>query len=94
MQPGSRPEDLDYFGLSLASGDFDGEGFADLAVGGPGEDFRAIANAGAVNVIDGSSIGLTAARQQLWTQDSPGILDASEPGDQFCTAHQTIVPGR
>ena len=50
---GGSPEEGDYFGTSLASGDFDGDGFADLAVGVPGEDFRAIANAGAVNVIDG-----------------------------------------
>jgi hypothetical protein len=73
----------DHFGRSLAAGDFDRDGFSDLAVGVSGEDVGTIANAGAVNVFYGSPTGLAAARNQLWTQDSPGILDAAEPGDGF-----------
>jgi hypothetical protein len=50
----------DRFGSSLASGDFDGDGFTDLAVGAPG----AAAGAGRVGVLFGSSSGLTAERTE------------------------------
>lgn len=62
-----------------AVADFNGDGFSDLAVGVPGEDN----NAGAVNIIYGSASGLTAANNQLWTQNSSGIADTAEPDDQF-----------
>jgi hypothetical protein len=64
------------------SGDFDGDGFADLAVGVPGEDTPTV-DGGAVNVIYGSSTGLTSAGDQLWTQDSDGIVGTSGAGDSF-----------
>jgi hypothetical protein len=51
-------------------GDFNGDGFADLAVGVPLEDVGTVANAGAVNVIYGASGGLSAADDQLWHRDS------------------------
>ena len=54
-------EEDDFFGESLSTGDFDGDGFADLAIGVPGEDVGAIGNAGAVNVVYGSSAGLSTA---------------------------------
>ena len=41
----------DAFGEVLAPGDFDGNGFADLAVGLPFEDVGAMLDAGAVNVL-------------------------------------------
>ena len=74
----------DEFGASLAWGDFDGDGFGDLAVGIPGHNLQA----GAVGVLYGSSIGLReenrlSQRRQLWTQDSTGILDVAEAGDRF-----------
>jgi hypothetical protein len=73
------PESGDWFGLSVAAGDFDGDGFADLAVGVPGED----AGKGAVEVLYGSASGLSASGDQLWTQDSAGILGVGEDGDLF-----------
>jgi hypothetical protein len=36
-----------------------------------------------VNVLYGTADGLTAARNQFWTQNSPGVLDQSEPDDFF-----------
>ena len=51
-------EPFDFFGNALAAGDFDNNGFIDLAVGVPGEDIGAIADAGAVNVLYGSASGL------------------------------------
>ena len=79
-------EPVDLFGWRVASGDFDGDGFADLAVNVVGEDIDGAENAGAVNVIYGSGGGLTEAGDQIWHQDSPGILDAAEEGDQFGSA--------
>ncbi|MBU0496133.1 MAG: FG-GAP repeat protein [Chloroflexi bacterium] len=73
----------DYFGLALAAGDFNGDGRDDLAVGVVGEDIGSAANAGVVHVLYGSASGLTITGTQLWSQDSPGILDAVEAGDGF-----------
>lgn len=63
----------DGFGETLAMGDFDGDGRADLAVGVPGEAVAAQANAGAVNVLYGRGDGLGAAGSDLWTQATPGM---------------------
>ena len=71
----------DLFGASLSAGDFDNDGFDDLAIGAPGEDVGTAADAGAVNVLYGSAAGLTAAGDQIWHQDSAGILDVAETGD-------------
>lgn len=77
------PEDFDRFGVALAVGDFDGDGFADLAAGADQEEVNGDDEAGAVNVLYGSSSGLSAGGNQLWHQDSPGAAGASEPGDNF-----------
>ncbi|HEY0237841.1 MAG TPA: FG-GAP repeat protein [Friedmanniella sp.] len=52
----------DDFGAALASADFDGDGYADLAVGLPGEDLSGVKDAGAVTILYGSKQGLTGAR--------------------------------
>jgi len=74
----------DLFGLALAAGDFDGDGFDDLAVGVPGESGQE----GVVNVIYGSNGGLTDNGNQRWRQgnDDNGRLegdDGREDGDGF-----------
>ena len=73
----------DNFGYALAAGDFDRNGYADLAIGVPHEDVGAVVNAGAVNVLYGSATGLTAAGDELWTQDTSGIEDTAEADDNF-----------
>ena len=78
----------DRFGYSLATGDFTGNGIADLAVGVPAEDQEAT-NDGAVNAIYGLLGGLSSARNQIWSQNSPGIGGVGETGDQFGTALTT-----
>ena len=76
-------EPSDYFGYAVASGDFDGDGEDDLAVGVPREDINDENYAGAVNVIYGSDNGLDNEYNQFWHQDSPGIHGLAEEGDQF-----------
>jgi hypothetical protein len=76
----------DFMGSSLASGDFDDDGYADLAVGTPGEDVGTISNAGAVNVLYGSEDGLSASSDQLWYQDVTGVVDTCEASDAFGSA--------
>ncbi len=44
----------DQFGWALAAGDYDGDGFTDLAVGHPGEDALGFVNTGAVTVLMGA----------------------------------------
>jgi hypothetical protein len=81
----------DGFGWALAWGDFNGDSFDDLAVGVPLEDLdvegNSIGDAGAVNVIYGSTSGLTSTGNQFWNQDShsfrAGIADSVEPDDRF-----------
>ncbi len=63
--------------------DFNGDGYADLPVGVPGEDVGRVRDAGAVNVIYGSAAGLTARGDQIWTQRSPGVPGRAERGDRF-----------
>src|SRR4051812_19759353 len=69
-----------------SGGDFNGDGFADLAVGVPHESVGSVSQAGAVNVIYGSASGLAGAGGQLWTQDSAGIEDTAETDDHFGAA--------
>jgi hypothetical protein len=77
-----RPEANDRFGASLAAGDFDRDGDADLAIGVPYEGRRATRQ-GIVHVLRGSPRGLVARRSQVWSQDSPGIADHGSLRDQF-----------
>ncbi|MEM7310442.1 MAG: FG-GAP repeat protein [Planctomycetota bacterium] len=80
---GESPEVADLFGYALATGDFDGDGFDDLAIGVPYEDVGSTIVSGVVHVLRGSQAGLTAAGSQLWHQDVPGVAGAVENGDRF-----------
>lgn len=73
----------DLFGRTLASGDFNGDGALDLAIGAFGEAVDSIPTAGAVNVLYGSPAGLTAVDNQIWHQNVPDVEDAAEGGDGF-----------
>lgn len=73
----------DCFGFSLATGDFNGDGRDDLAVGVPFEDIGLICDSGAVNVIYGSSNGLMPANSDIWQQNSSGVMDSVGHRDNF-----------
>ena len=79
----------DLFGASLATGDFDGNGYMDLAVGVPGEAIGKLDAAGMVNVLYSTANGVGEANSQGWEQDSSGIPGASEAGDMFGAALTT-----
>jgi hypothetical protein len=81
-----NPENFDAFGATISSGDYNGDGYDDLAIGTPGNDVLGVPDAGAVHVIYGSSVGLSATSvlaDQLWTQDSADIEEVAEPIDSF-----------
>jgi len=67
----------------VATGDFNNNGFADLAAAAPDESVGSAFAAGAVSVIPGSAGGLTATGGQLFTQNSPGVPGVAEAFDQF-----------
>jgi FG-GAP repeat len=82
-------ETNDHVGWVTAAGDFNGDGFSDLAVGAPFEGVDAQADAGAINVLYGSTTGLTSAGNQVFDQDSTGVQGSAEPGDEFGFAVST-----
>ena len=79
----SAAERADSFGFALTAADFNNDTFDDLAVGVPFEDAGSILDAGAVNALPGSAGLLTGVGSQIFTQDSPGVAGAAEPGDLF-----------
>ena len=74
-------EESDIFGFALAGGDFNNNGFDDLAIGAIGEDIGTIPDAGAVNVLYGSANRLTATGNQQFFQGSGGLVGTAEEGD-------------
>jgi hypothetical protein len=76
-------ETSDIFGWAVGSGDFDGDGIDDLAVGVKNDDVGSTEDAGSVNVLYGSRAGLTSIGDQLWTQDTPGVPDVAESDEEF-----------
>lgn len=75
---------FDLFGYALAAGDLNCDGYADLAVGIPYEPNLAnTVEGGGVQIIYGSASGLTSTNNEIWGQDSSGIVDAAEADDRF-----------
>jgi hypothetical protein len=79
----------DHFGSALAFGRFTPDAWADLAVGVDGESLSFAAYAGSVNVLYGSSQGLSATGDQFWNQDSPDVEEGTREDDRFGYALST-----
>ena len=67
----------------MAGGDFDRDGFADLAIGAPGNDVGPVHNAGSVTVLMGSANKLTDLGSHTFTQNTPGVFGSPERGDDM-----------
>ncbi len=81
-----NPEPVDQFGAVLAAGDYNGDGFFDLAVGAPAEDVGTTGDAGAVTVLFGGPGGLTTAGHQTLFQGGGGVSGTAEGDDLFGAA--------
>jgi hypothetical protein len=69
----------DRFGQSMMVGDFNGNGYSDLAIGASGEN----SGAGAFNVLYGAGSGLSWPGNQIFMQGYPGVSETAEAGDRF-----------
>jgi FG-GAP repeat len=78
-----QAEESDRLGSALASGDFNADRRADLAMGAPAETIGGGFSAGVIHVLPGSTAGLTGTASQLWSQATPGIADTPEEFDSF-----------
>lgn len=79
---GNDPGDGDRFGTTLTTGDINGDGYSELIVGAPNESFTEIgSHVGSVNVIYGSSAGLTLSNHLWFYQDQAIGADGSQMGN-------------
>ena len=81
---GGNPELGDHFGQALSSADYNGDGFADLAVGAPDEDGGAVPDVGNVTIFYGAAGGLGTGSSLQFGQDAAN--GTAEPGDRFGAA--------
>ncbi|MFI1360708.1 FG-GAP-like repeat-containing protein [Streptomyces sp. NPDC020898] len=68
---------------SRLSGDFNGDGFRDVAIAAPAATVSGLEWAGQVAVVNGTAKGLDPARRKLISQNTPGVPGAAEEGDEF-----------
>lgn len=71
------------------AGDFNGDGYRDVAAGAACADVGSASCAGAVVVLYGSASGVSAARRAVITQNSAGVPGTAESGDLFGSALAT-----
>jgi len=76
-----RPERGNEFGSGLADGDFNGDGYADLAVGAGSQDIGLAKGAGTVTLVYGSPGGLQTEQPPatLFVEGADGLPDTRRP---------------
>lgn len=80
----------DNFGTGVSVGDTDGDGFADVSVGVPGESFDGTTHAGSVVTLHGTVNGLTGNGAAVYSQDTAGVPGAAESQDRFGSATKLV----
>ncbi len=82
---GEISETADHFGWAVATGDFNGDDYDLVVIGVPDEDFTAfVPNAGTVLICDAYEVdGYACLSYEQWNQNSIGVDDIAEAGDQF-----------
>ena len=81
--PGGWGETGDDFGASLAVGDVDRDGYADVAIGIPGEQVGRHEDAGRVVLAHGAPGGFRSTGSLAFDQDTPGVPGGAEEADEF-----------
>jgi hypothetical protein len=69
----------DAFGATLDAGDVDGDGYADVVVGAPGENL----SAGSIVIVRGGRRGFAVAGHTAFSQNMPGVPGTPQPGRAF-----------
>ncbi|MFD6436958.1 FG-GAP-like repeat-containing protein [Streptomyces venezuelae] len=84
--PGAA-ESGDAMGWSVAAGDYDLDGYADVLTGAPNEDITRAdknrADAGTSLLLKGSASGLTGTGAKAFSQDEPDVPGSTESGDRL-----------
>ncbi|MGO4757180.1 FG-GAP repeat protein, partial [Streptomyces sp. 2MCAF27] len=86
LTPSGPTEDTAAAAPSGLKGDFNGDGYADLAVGMPKATVGGRAKAGYVNVVWGGPNGLGTAGSARVSQSTAGVPGTAEAGDLFGTS--------
>ncbi|BBB01971.1 hypothetical protein RVR_9622 [Actinacidiphila reveromycinica] len=76
-------ESGDALGATVAVGDVNGDGYADVVAGAPGEDLSGVTDAGDLLLFKGAAGGLTGAGSQAFSQDTAGMPGVAEAHDRF-----------
>ncbi|MFF2852474.1 esterase [Streptomyces sp. NPDC058001] len=84
----------DGWGADLSVADTNGDGYADVAIGAPGEDIGTVADAGAVWILRGTAGGLTATGAKSWDQNSANVPGTAEKGDKWGAQVRLTDPNR
>jgi hypothetical protein len=79
----TQPASYENFGQALGAGNFGRGGYADLAIGIPGEAFDDYEAAGAVELLYGTADGLSVRNDDFLQQDDISSSDGPEPSDHF-----------
>ncbi|MFJ6088107.1 FG-GAP-like repeat-containing protein [Streptomyces sp. NPDC092369] len=86
----TSPKYLSAVDPASARADFDGDGYADVAIGAPGATVNGKAGAGYIAVDYGMAEGPNGVKRQLVSQNRYGVPGTAETGDRF-GAHLTAA---
>ncbi|GGO84852.1 FG-GAP-like repeat-containing protein [Wenjunlia tyrosinilytica] len=73
----------DDFGSAVSVGDVNGDGYPDVAVGAPNEDYGGLENAGKVTVLPGRKGGLSGTGAKAFTSSTSGVPGTAKAQGDF-----------